>query len=94
MKTKYPFEEAAGVLKVVAHPVRLFIIGLLEKKSMKVGDIQAEVGAKQSVTSQHLNIMASRGILGRERKGNEVFYYIMKKEVLNLMSCIKGCCKN
>jgi DNA-binding transcriptional ArsR family regulator len=90
---KYPFEEAAGMLKVVAHPVKLFIISLLEGKSMKVGDIRAAVGAKQSVISQHLNAMASKGILGRERKGNEVFYYIRKKEVLKMLTCIKGCCE-
>ncbi|MFA6636557.1 MAG: metalloregulator ArsR/SmtB family transcription factor [Candidatus Omnitrophota bacterium] len=90
---EYPFEEAAGMLKVVAHPVKLFIISLLEGKSMNVGDIQSSAGAKQPVISQHLNAMASKGILGRERKGNEVFYYIRKKDVLKILTCIKGCCE-
>lgn len=94
MKEKYPFEQAAEILKVVAHPVRLSIIVLLENARLKVGEIQSLLGAKQSVTSQHLNAMALRGILGRERRGNEVFYYIKKKEVLKILSCIKGCCKN
>jgi DNA-binding transcriptional ArsR family regulator len=93
MKTEYPFEQAAAMLKVVAHPVRLSIIVALEKKSLNVGDIQSAIGAKQSMTSQHLNAMEARGMLGRERRSNEVFYYIKKKEVLKILSCIKGCCK-
>ncbi len=88
----YPFDQAAGMLKVIAHPVRLSIIALLEEGAMKAGDVQLAAGAKQSVTSQHLNAMAAKGLLGRERKGNEVYYYIKKKEVLKILSCIKGCC--
>ncbi len=91
---KYPFEEAAGMLKVVAHPVRLCIIAILEGKgSMNVRDIQNALGLKQSITSQHLTQMAGKRILGREKSANEVFYSIKKKEVLKLLSCIKGCCK-
>ena len=92
MKEKYPYEEAAGILKIVAHPVRLCIIAMLEAGKMNVGDIQQKAQAKQSVTSQHLNAMAEKGILARDRKGNEVYYFIKKKEVLKILSCIKGCC--
>jgi len=91
---EYPFEEASVILKAAAHPVRLKILALLEDKSMKVGDIQRMAGVKQSITSQHLAELMSRGILGRERKGNEVYYHIKKKEVLGILSCIKKCCKN
>lgn len=94
VEKKYPFEKAAGMLKVLAHPVRLSIIRLLEDGGMKVGDIQQAVVAKQPVTSQHLNTMAGKGILRRERKGNNVFYHIQRKEVFQILSCIKKCCKN
>ena len=93
MKQRYPFQQAAVMLRSIAHPVRLSIIMLLEGQTLKVGDIQAALGEKQSVTSQHLSAMAQRGILGRERKGNNVFYYIKKREVLKILSCIKSCCK-
>ncbi len=92
MKGEYPFAQAAEVMKVIAHPIRLSIIALLEDKKLKVGDIQAVMGTKQAVTSQHLNAMAAKGILGREKNGNEVFYYVERKEVYKLLSCIKGCC--
>lgn len=92
MKNKYPFEEAAKMLKVVSHPVRLAMISLLKEGRKNVSEVQEEIGCKQSITSQHLRAMSDKGILGREKIANEVFYYIRKKDVLKLMECIKGCC--
>ena len=94
MKNTYPYEEAAGMLKVIAHPVRMSIIALLEERRMNVMDIQSELGLKQSITSQHLSAMANEGILRREKESNQVFYSIKKKEVMKLLSCIKGCCRS
>jgi len=88
----YPFEEAAAMLKVMAHPVRISIISLLERRAMNVSQLQAELGIKQSITSQHLSALTAKGILRREKSGNEAYFSIKKKEVLKLMSCIKGCC--
>ena len=92
MADKYPFDEAAGILKVVAHPVRIHVVSLLEAGPRNVREIQRALGLKQSITSQHLSAMANRGILKREKKANQVFYSIKKREVLKLLSCIKGCC--
>ena len=93
MKDKYPFEDAAKTLKVVAHPIRLSIIMLLKEGRKNVTEVQAATGCKQSITSQHLNAMAEKGILAREKISNEVFYYIKKKQVLKLLDCIEGCCE-
>jgi DNA-binding transcriptional ArsR family regulator len=93
MKEEYPFEKVAGVMKVIAHPERLRIVCHLEEKRMNVKELQEKTGLKQSITSQHLTSMANKGILAREREGNEVFYSIKKKDVFKLLSCMKGCCK-
>ena len=90
----YPFEEAAGMLKVIAHPVRINILVLLERGRMNVMEIQHRLGIKQSITSQHLGVMAGKGILKREKEANQAYYSIKKKQVLKLLSCIKGCCDN
>ncbi|MBD3296761.1 MAG: metalloregulator ArsR/SmtB family transcription factor [Candidatus Omnitrophica bacterium] len=92
MSRKYPYERASGMMKVIAHPVRLRLITLLEKGRMNVRQLQEAAGVKQSSTSQHLNTMARAGVLDRERQGNEVFYYIKKKEVFKILSCIRNCC--
>ncbi|MDP8258527.1 MAG: metalloregulator ArsR/SmtB family transcription factor [Candidatus Aadella gelida] len=92
MKKMFPYKEAAGILRIIAHPVRLNIITLLEKKRMNVFQIQEAAGVKQSITSQHLKAMADKGILMREKEENRVFYSIKKKEVFRILACIKGCC--
>jgi ArsR family transcriptional regulator len=92
MGKRYPYRKAAEIMKVIAHPVRLRLISLLEKGGMNVKQLQEGAGSRQSVTSQHLNAMARAGVLGRERKGNEVHYHIRRKEVLKVLSCIRKCC--
>jgi len=92
MSGKYPFKEAAKMLKVIAHPEKLHIVSLLEKGEMNGKKIQAKTGLKQSITSQHLNAMADRNILKKERRGNEVFYSVKREEVLKLLMCLKRCC--
>ncbi len=89
------FEKAAGMLKVIAHPVRLDILTLLvDNDEMNVKSIQKAVSSKQATTSQNLSLLSGKGILARRREGNEVYYSIGNKNIINLLSCIKGCCKN
>ena len=86
-------EHVAEVMKAVAHPVRLQIIELLEKREMCVGDIVEAVGGKQAITSQQLNMMRDKGVLGSRREGNKVFYRIENKNVTKLLACISDHCK-
>jgi DNA-binding transcriptional ArsR family regulator len=86
-------EHVAEVMKAVAHPVRLQIIELLEKREMCVGDIVEAVGGKQAITSQQLNMMRDKGVLSSRRDGNKVFYRIENKNVIKLLACISDHCK-
>jgi ArsR family transcriptional regulator len=87
-------EHVAEVMKAVAHPVRLQIIELLEKSEMCVGDIVQALGGKQAITSQQLNMMKDKGVLGCRREGNKVYYRIENKNVIKLLACIEDHCKN
>ena len=86
-------EHVAEVMKAVAHPVRLQIIELLEKREMCVGDIVEALGGKQAITSQQLNMMRDKGVLSCRRDGNRVFYRIENKNVIRLLACISDHCK-
>jgi len=86
-------EHVAKVMKAVAHPVRLEIIELLEKREMCVGDIVEALGVKQAITSQQLNMMKNKGVLGCRRDGNKVFYRIENKNVIRLLACISDHCR-
>ena len=81
-------ERAADILRAVAHPVRLKIIELLGGGEMTVTQIQEALGTSQSMTSQQLSIMKSRGILKSRRNGKSVHYSIERPEVVQVVNCL------
>jgi DNA-binding transcriptional ArsR family regulator len=86
-------EHVAEVLKALAHPVRLQIVEQLEAGEMCVGDIAQALGGKQSITSQQLNMMKDKGVLGCRREGARVYYYIENKNVIKLLYCVYDHCE-
>ena len=56
-------ERMAETLKAIAHPVRLQIVNILMNGERSVGDLVKTLGTKQSLTSQQLSILKSRGVL-------------------------------
>ncbi|WP_040210266.1 ArsR/SmtB family transcription factor [Clostridium polynesiense] len=70
-------EDAAEILKVLAHPVRLCIVkGLLENGSQNVTNMQMCLNVPQSTVSQHLQKLRSAGIIQGERNGLEIKYHV------------------
>ncbi|MBN2138440.1 MAG: helix-turn-helix transcriptional regulator [Sedimentisphaerales bacterium] len=86
-------EHVAEVLKAVAHPVRLQIVELLTPGEMCVGDIVEALGEKQAMTSQQLNMMKDKGVLGSRRDGSKVYYHIRNKNVIKLLGCVYNHCQ-
>lgn len=81
-------EKMSETLKAVAHPVRLQIVNILMKGERSVGDLVKTLGTKQSLTSQQLSILKSRGVLRSRRNGNVVFYSLENSGVKNIMATI------
>ncbi|MBN1127319.1 MAG: winged helix-turn-helix transcriptional regulator [Sedimentisphaerales bacterium] len=86
------FRRPARVLKTVGHPDRLAIVEMLEHGEMSVNEIAEVLGTKQSITSQHLNMMRDKGVLYARREGIKVFYGIENKNVIRLLHCIHQSC--
>ncbi|WP_338767320.1 metalloregulator ArsR/SmtB family transcription factor [Bernardetia sp. ABR2-2B] len=85
-------ERAAFILKTVAHPVRLGILKLLEKKErLSVKQICEGLEVEQSLTSHHLSNMKLKGILSSKREGKNVYYSLRERNILNLFKCLEGC---
>lgn len=82
-------ERAAGVLKTVAHPLRLRIVELLESGEKSVNEIKGLLGVTQPLTSQHLSQMRMRGVLGSRREGTLVYYSIANPDVVKVIHCIR-----
>lgn len=83
-------EEAAAVLKAVAHPVRLRIVELLEPGEMTVTELLTCLGTQQAYTSQQLNILKSKGVVAARRQGNQIYYSIANPGAIKVIQCIRG----
>jgi ArsR family transcriptional regulator len=85
-------EKVSFILKTIAHPLRIGIIGLLvENDKMCVNDICEKLESEQSLTSHHLSNMKLAGILGSERNGKNIYYYLKLKEVVEVIKCMNRC---
>ncbi|MFC1693997.1 ArsR/SmtB family transcription factor [Candidatus Latescibacterota bacterium] len=81
-------EKMAETLKAIAHPVRLQIVNILMNGERSVGELVRALGTKQSLTSQQLSILKSRGVLKSRRNGNVVFYSLKSNGVKNIIATI------
>jgi DNA-binding transcriptional ArsR family regulator len=85
-------EKAAFILKSIAHPSRLAIIDILSKQEWAaVSDLSRKLKLEQSLTSHHLNMMKTKGILESKREGKSIKYKLKLQEVVQVLSCIENC---
>jgi DNA-binding transcriptional ArsR family regulator len=86
-------EKASSMLKAIAHPIRISIVGCLEDGKMKtVTEIHNHLGIEQSTTSHHLGILKDRGVLSSKREGKNTLYFLKHENLRTLLTCISGCC--
>ncbi len=85
-------EKMAETLKVIAHPTRIAILGLLEDGDrLTVTSIHQKLNLDQAPTSHHLGLLKSKGILRSERDGKSNFYSIDKDTFGDVMCHFKRC---
>jgi len=88
-------EKAAGMLKAMAHPVRISIVGYLEDGSKRtVTEIHTHLGIEQSAASHHLVILKDRGVLASKREGKNTWYFLKHENLKVLLETIGECCKD
>ncbi|WP_420150995.1 metalloregulator ArsR/SmtB family transcription factor [Spirosoma sp.] len=77
-------EQAAELLKTIAHPLRLrILLTLLEKSTLNVSPLQEHLRTDQSLLSQHLTKMKNRGILVSRRQGHEIYYSLADPSLID-----------
>ncbi|HOP03510.1 MAG TPA: metalloregulator ArsR/SmtB family transcription factor [Tenuifilaceae bacterium] len=85
-------EHAAGMLKAIAHPMRIAIINFLEDGSkMSVTQIHEKLNLEQSTTSHHLGILKDKGVLACKREGKHTFYFLKDNSLAKIMACLNTC---
>lgn len=90
--TAEQLEKASGILKAIAHPVRIAILEFLEDgRQATVTEIHEYLSIEQSTTSHHLGILKDKGVLGSKRDGKNTFYFIRNENLTNIIDCINKC---
>jgi DNA-binding transcriptional ArsR family regulator len=83
--------EAADMVRVLGHPVRLRIVELLESGERTVKEIQEALEAPQALVSQQLARMRGAGIVAGRRGGANVWYHIADSRVIRMLDCLRHC---
>jgi ArsR family transcriptional regulator len=80
----------AQVFQALAHPARLLMVQALREGECCVGDLRQLVGSDISTVSRHLSVMKQAGIVGAEKRGNQVFYSLLVPCVVDMFGCIES----
>ena len=82
-------DEAAELLKVLAHPIRLCIVkGLIENGPQNVSCMQTCLEVPQSTVSQHLQKLKAAGIITGERNGLEIIYTVSSEVAIRTVKAL------
>ena len=83
--------DAAEMIRVLGHPVRLRIVECLEHGERTVSDLQGALRAPQAAVSQQLARMRAAGIVRGRRDGVNVHYSIADERVVQMLDCLRTC---
>lgn len=81
-------DKAAELLRCIGSPYRLLILCLLMEKEQTVSEICEAIGARQSLTSQHLTRLRLDGLVEAERRGHYVIYTLTDPITKDIISTL------
>jgi DNA-binding transcriptional ArsR family regulator len=81
-------ERVAEQFRLLGEPMRLKILQALCVKPLAVGEIVAETGATQSNISKHLSLLASAGLITRQKDGQFVYYAMSNPLTMKLCQLV------
>jgi DNA-binding transcriptional ArsR family regulator len=93
-KTKVTFDNdklqySSELLRALAHPLRLKILEFIdENQEINVNKIYNTLNIEQSITSQHLKVLRTAGLVHTDKDGKYVHYRIDYKRVINTVKAI------
>lgn len=84
--------KATGMLKAMAHPIRISILHFLKDgEKMTVTQIHERLGIEQSTTSHHLGILKDKGVLCSKRDGKNTYYYLKHSVLGQIIDGMQSC---
>lgn len=82
--------DAAKVLRILAHPERLMVLCQLREGEKNVSSLLENSALSQSAFSQHLTVLRQAGLVETRKESQSVFYRIAGGKVENLINAIQG----
>jgi ArsR family transcriptional regulator len=70
------FDEAAGLLKALGHPLRLRLVCGLVREPSSLSRIAGNLGAPISTVALHLGVLRRARVLTEERSGAEIHFRV------------------
>lgn len=80
--------EAAKLLRSIGSPYRLMILCLLMDNERTVGEISEAIGARQSLTSQHLTHLRLNGLVRVRRNGHFAYYSLAETVAKDIVAVL------
>jgi len=83
-------ELIAQRFRAMGEPMRLRLLMLLQDGERTVTDLVSQLHTSQANISKHLKVLAACGLLGRRKKGLNVFYTVADPNIFNMCDMVCG----
>lgn len=80
--------RVANMIRALGHPLRLRLVGALQRGECCVSDLQETLGLPQAVVSQQLAKLRAAGIVTCRRDGVNVRYVVAEPRVVAILKCL------
>lgn len=81
-------EQAAQLLKSLAHPARLRVLCQLVEGEASVSELQLQSGLSMSALSQHLAVMRDAQLVSTRRQAQTIYYALADSPALGVMHAL------
>ncbi|SHO58733.1 ArsR/SmtB family transcription factor [Vibrio quintilis] len=82
-------QEAAELLKLMAHPARLMVLCQLAGGEVGVSRLQRHSDLSQSAFSQHLKVLREHGLVVVRKSSQQVFYSLADHRATAIISSLQ-----
>lgn len=89
-KTQQRYELKAKIFKALAHPMRIYILDLLQTHPYCVCELAEKANIEKSVASKHLTQLKDAGLIDDIKKGTQVEYRLIAPCILEMASCAES----
>jgi DNA-binding transcriptional ArsR family regulator len=82
------YKKESGILKALAHPIRLRMVEGLMHNECNVNKIVKVLKIPQSTVSQHLALLKARGIVQLRKEGVKTCYRVLDPKIFGLVKVL------